>query len=94
MKLDKLNKRDYPKLQAERVLRQNPQAPLGSFAKKLDNNKLAEKYRKTVGGTYVKRERAPNEALPRTGDWRSSVDDPNVYDPNEHQSKVGLARFS
>jgi hypothetical protein len=89
MKLDKLNKRDYPKLQEERVLRKNPQASLHAFGKKLDGDKLAEKYRKAVGGTYVKRERLPNEALPRTGDWRSSV-----YEPKDSESRVGLARYS
>jgi hypothetical protein len=89
MNLTKLNKRDYPKLQKERVLRNNPPASLHAFGKKLDGDKLAEKYRKAVGGTYVKRERAPNEALPRTGDWRSSV-----YDPNEIESRVGLARYT
>lgn len=89
MNLDKLNKRDYPKLQAERVLRKNPPAPLHAFGKKLEEDKLAEKYRKAVGGTYVKRERLPNEALPRTGDWRSSV-----YNPKDAESCVGLARYS
>ena len=89
MKLDKLNKRDYPKLQADRVLRKNPPASLHAFGKKLEGDKLAEKYRKAVGGTYVKRERLPNEALPRTGDWRNSV-----YDSKEAESRVGLARYT
>ena len=88
MKLDKLNKRDYPKLQAERVLIVNKTAPLGSFAPKSD--KLGEKYRKAVGGVYEKRIRDENEALPRTGDWRSSTYDPKSY----IESGVGLARFS
>jgi hypothetical protein len=89
MNLTKLNKRDYPKLQEERVLRSNPKTSLHSFAKKLDDNKLAEKYRKAVGGTYAKREREPNEALPRTSDWRTSV-----YEPKDSESRVGLARYS
>jgi hypothetical protein len=88
MNLTKLNKRDYPKLQAERVLTVNKTAQLGSFAQKSD--KLAEKYRKAVGGIYEPRVRAENEALPRTGDWRSSTYDPNSY----IESGVGLARFS
>ena len=88
MNLTKLNKRDYPKLQAERVLTVNKTAQLGSFAQKSD--KLAEKYRKAVGGTYVKREREPNEALPRTGDWRSSVYDAKTF----VESSVGLAKYS
>jgi hypothetical protein len=87
MNLTKLNKRDYPKLQAERVLTVNKPAQLGSFAQKSD--KLAEKYRKAVGGTYVKREREPNEALPRTGDWRESTYDPKSY----IESSVGLAKY-
>jgi hypothetical protein len=74
---------------ADRILKKNPTAPLHAFAKKLDNDKLPEKYRRVVGGVYVKRERAPNEALPRTGDWRSSL-----YDPKDAESRVGLARYS
>jgi hypothetical protein len=89
MNLNKLNKRDYPKLQKERVLRNNPPASLHAFGKKLDGDKLAEKYRKAVGGTYVKRERAPNEALPRTGDWRTGT-----YSAEDSEARVGLARYS
>ena len=89
MNLSKLNKRDYPKLQEQRVLRENKTATLSALPTKLGNYKLADKYRKAVGGTYVKRERAPNEALPRTGDWRTSV-----YNPKDSESRVGLARYS
>ena len=91
MDLSKLNKRDYPKLQEKRVLRENPKAPLHSFAQKLDKDKLAEKYRKALGGTYEPRQRAENEALPPTLDkWKDTTNDPK----NWVDSRVGLARYS
>ena len=89
MDLSKLNKRDYPKLQEQKILRVNPQASLEHFARKSD--KLADKYKKAVGGgEYKPRIRAENEALPRTGDWRNTTYDPKTYT----ESKVGLARYS
>ena len=90
MKLDKLNKRDYPKLQAERVLRKNPNSPLHALPVKSD--KLSDSFRRSIanGRGYEPRIRPPEEATPRQNDWRGTVHDPKTW----VDSSAGLAKWS
>jgi hypothetical protein len=88
MKLDKLNKRDYPKLQEERILRKNPTATLAALPIKSD--KLGAKYRKIIGGEYVPRVRGKNEALPLTHNtWKDTDLDPKTM----LTATVGIAKY-
>lgn len=82
MNIEKLNQRDYPKLQEQMAMRVNQTASLHSIPATHGNTPARNK---KAFGHYEPRERLENEAVARSSDWRQG----EPYRTGDGETRVG-----